>query len=83
MFEENTFCTGAAFVSKQGGVEEDDGWIITFVHNEDTDTSQVHIIDTKNFSSNPEAEISLPCSVPYGFHAAFMHVQLQISKGSY
>lgn len=41
MFERNTFCTGSAFVAKQGGVEEDDGWIITFVHNEDTNISQV------------------------------------------
>lgn len=41
MFEKNTFCTGSAFVAKQGAVEEDDGWIITFVHNEDTNISQV------------------------------------------
>ncbi|GMY17585.1 carotenoid 9,10(9',10')-cleavage dioxygenase 1 [Fagus crenata] len=34
MFEESTFCTGATFVVKEGGLEEDDGWIITFVHNE-------------------------------------------------
>lgn len=41
MFEKNVFCTGSAFVPRDGGVEEDDGWIITFVHNEDTDISQV------------------------------------------
>jgi carotenoid cleavage dioxygenase-like enzyme len=41
MFEKNTFCNGAAFVPRDEGVEEDDGWIITFVHNEDTNTSQV------------------------------------------
>jgi len=34
--EQNTFCTEAALVPKQGSHEEDDGWIITFVHNEDT-----------------------------------------------
>lgn len=41
MFEKNTFCTGAVFVPKEGGTEEDDGWIITFVHNEDTNISKV------------------------------------------
>lgn len=41
MLKENTFCTGASFVPKDGGIEEDDGWIITFVHNEDTNISQV------------------------------------------
>ncbi|GLT53564.1 hypothetical protein SLA2020_268270 [Shorea laevis] len=74
MFEENTFCTGAAFVSKEGGFQEDDGWIITFVHNEDTDISQVYIIDTNNFSCEPVVKITLPCRVPYGFHGAFMPI---------
>ncbi|GKV44875.1 hypothetical protein SLEP1_g52016 [Rubroshorea leprosula] len=60
MFEENTFCTGAAFVPKQGGGEEDDGWIITFLHNEITDVSQVLMVDTKNFSKEPVARIKLP-----------------------
>lgn len=41
MLEEKSFCSGAAFVPKQGGLEEDDGWAITFVHNEDTNISQV------------------------------------------
>ncbi|KAM5565533.1 hypothetical protein ABKV19_019506 [Rosa sericea] len=82
MFEENTFCTGAAFVPKQSDssrigsileeVEEDDGWVITFVHNEDTKVSQVYVIDTKEFCSEPVAKITLPCRVPYGFHGAFM-----------
>ncbi|KAF9662257.1 hypothetical protein SADUNF_Sadunf18G0034300 [Salix dunnii] len=75
-FEGNTFCTGAAFVPKEGGPEEDDGWIITFVHDEDTNTSKVHIIDTKNFTSDPVAKITLPCRVPYGFHGAFMPTPL-------
>jgi len=41
MFDKNTFCSGAAFVPREGGVEEDDGWIIAFVHNEDTIISEV------------------------------------------
>ncbi|XP_021276993.1 carotenoid 9,10(9',10')-cleavage dioxygenase-like isoform X2 [Herrania umbratica] len=76
MFKENTFCTGASFVPKEGGIEEDDGWIITFVHNEDTNISQVYLIDTRNFSSEPVAKITLPCRVPYGFHGAYIPMQL-------
>ncbi|KAK4419960.1 Carotenoid 9,10(9',10')-cleavage dioxygenase 1 [Sesamum alatum] len=71
-FPENTFCSGAAFVAKSDGVEEDDGWIITYVHNEDNDVSQVYIVDAKNFSHEPVAKITLPRRVPYGFHGAFM-----------
>ncbi|KAJ6745612.1 BETA-CAROTENE DIOXYGENASE [Salix koriyanagi] len=76
-FEGNTFCTGSAFVPKEGGLEEDDGWIITFVHDEDTDTSKVYIIDTNSFTSEPVAKITLPCRVPYGFHGAFMPIPSQ------
>ncbi|KAK0572200.1 hypothetical protein LWI29_027734 [Acer saccharum] len=77
-FEEGVFCTGATFVSKGRGLEEDDGWIITFVHNENTNTSEVYIIDTKKFSGEPIAKITLPCRVPYGFHGAFMSTPLHI-----
>ncbi|CAN6540031.1 unnamed protein product [Malus baccata var. baccata] len=71
MFEENSFCSGASFVPNRRGLEEDDGWVITFVHNEDTKISQVYVIDTKKISSEPVAQITLPCRVPYGFHGAF------------
>ncbi|XP_011019809.1 PREDICTED: carotenoid 9,10(9',10')-cleavage dioxygenase 1-like [Populus euphratica] len=75
-FEQNTFCTGAAFVPKPGSHEEDDGWIITFVHNEETNMSKAYIIDTRRFTSEPVAKITLPCRVPYGFHGAFMPILL-------
>ncbi|XP_029127791.1 carotenoid 9,10(9',10')-cleavage dioxygenase isoform X2 [Cajanus cajan] len=73
-FESNVFCSGSAFVPKEGGLEEDDGWIITYIHNEDTGISQVHIIDTKKFSGEAVAKITMPCRVPYGFHGAFMPI---------
>ncbi|KAL1291111.1 hypothetical protein AAHE18_20G177900 [Arachis hypogaea] len=79
MFEKNTFCSGAAFVPKDGGVEEDDGWIISFVHNEDDAISQVHIIDGKKLSGEAVAKITLPCRIPYGFHGAFMPISFQAS----
>lgn len=41
MLEKNTFCTGAAFVPKRPSLEEDDGWLINFVHNEDSNVSKV------------------------------------------
>ncbi|KAB2027689.1 hypothetical protein ES319_D05G048600v1 [Gossypium barbadense] len=82
IFEKNTYCSGAAFDPKEGGVEEDDGWIITFVHHEDTSISEAYIIDTKNFLNEPVTKITLPFRVPYGFHGAFMPIQLQITDSS-
>uniref|UniRef100_A0A0D9XCG3 Uncharacterized protein n=1 Tax=Leersia perrieri TaxID=77586 RepID=A0A0D9XCG3_9ORYZ len=37
------FCSGAAFVPRPGGSHEDDGWIISFVHNEGSNKSQASI----------------------------------------
>jgi carotenoid cleavage dioxygenase-like enzyme len=37
---EDQFCSGASFVPRVGGPHEDDGWIISFVHDERTNTSQ-------------------------------------------
>ncbi|XP_077232111.1 carotenoid 9,10(9',10')-cleavage dioxygenase 1-like [Tasmannia lanceolata] len=71
-FEENEFCSGAAFVARNGGLEEDDGWLISFVHNEDDNISQVHIIDTKKVVGHTTAKIALPQRVPYGFHGTFI-----------
>ncbi|KAK8550458.1 hypothetical protein V6N13_118976 [Hibiscus sabdariffa] len=77
MFEKNTYCSGAAFVPKESGVEEDDGWIITFVHHQDTNISQAYIIDTNNFLNQPVAKITLPYRVPDGFHGTFVPIPLQ------
>uniref|UniRef100_A0A0E0LUB3 Uncharacterized protein n=1 Tax=Oryza punctata TaxID=4537 RepID=A0A0E0LUB3_ORYPU len=68
----NQFCSGVTFVPKATGVYEDDGWIVSFVHDEETNISKVHIIDTRNFESGPIAKITLPQRVPYGLHGAFI-----------
>lgn len=39
-FGEDQFFSGAAFVPRVGGSHEDDGWIISFVHDERSNTSQ-------------------------------------------
>ncbi|PIA42821.1 hypothetical protein AQUCO_02000338v1 [Aquilegia coerulea] len=77
-FEKNSFCSGATFLPKHGQQnEEDEGWILCFVHNEETDISEVHIIETKHFESKPVAKITLPQRVPYGFHGAYFPKSVQ------
>ncbi|KAK3030416.1 hypothetical protein RJ639_037545 [Escallonia herrerae] len=70
-FAKNNFCPGATYVSKPGAVEEDDGWIVAFRHDEDTDTSHVLVVDANNFEEEPIAKIALPQRVPYGHHGAY------------
>ncbi|XP_062116294.1 carotenoid 9,10(9',10')-cleavage dioxygenase 1-like [Humulus lupulus] len=68
------FGSEAIFVPKVPGVnsEEDDGYLIFFVHDENSGKSKVHVIDAKTMSEDPIAVIDLPCRVPYGFHAFFV-----------
>jgi carotenoid cleavage dioxygenase-like enzyme len=38
---EQQFCSGVQFVVKENGIDEDDGWLVTYVHDERTNISQV------------------------------------------
>ncbi|KAF8086087.1 hypothetical protein N665_0635s0018 [Sinapis alba] len=52
--------------------EEDDGYLLFFVHDENTGKSCVHVIDARTMSAEPVAVVELPHRVPYGFHALFV-----------
>ncbi|XP_042484115.1 carotenoid 9,10(9',10')-cleavage dioxygenase 1 [Macadamia integrifolia] len=68
------FGSEAIFVPREPGTssEEDDGYLIFFVHDEKTGKSAVNIIDAKTMSADPVAVVELPHRVPYGFHAFFV-----------
>ncbi|KAK1358614.1 Carotenoid cleavage dioxygenase 1 [Heracleum sosnowskyi] len=55
-----------------GNVHEDDGYLIHFVHDENTSKSSVNVIDAKTMSADPVAVVELPNRVPYGLHALFV-----------
>ncbi|KAK3128457.1 hypothetical protein QOZ80_6BG0461960 [Eleusine coracana subsp. coracana] len=71
--KEKHFCSGVQFVAKENGIDEDDGWIVTYVHNEGNNTSQVYIINAKTFSEEAMAKVTLTQRVPYGFHGNFFY----------
>lgn len=50
--------------------EEDDGYILAFVHDEKEWKSRLQIVNAVNMKL--EAEIELPSRVPYGFHGTFI-----------
>nr|XP_017255823.1 PREDICTED: carotenoid 9,10(9',10')-cleavage dioxygenase 1-like isoform X1 [Daucus carota subsp. sativus] len=64
----------AIFVPREPGTtsEEDDGYLIHFLHDENTGKSAANIIDAKTMSPDPVAVVELPHRVPYGFHALFV-----------
>ncbi|KAK8692497.1 hypothetical protein V6N13_075956 [Hibiscus sabdariffa] len=49
---------------------EDDGYIISFVHDEKNWKSELQIVNAMNLQL--EASIKLPSRVPYGFHGTFI-----------
>ena len=69
----------ASLVSQLTGVlpatGEDDGYLITFVHNEAAvgeAGSELVIYDAKSFSSTAIARVAMPQRVPYGFHSTWV-----------
>jgi carotenoid cleavage dioxygenase-like enzyme len=62
----------AVFAPKVGGVDEDDGYVICFVYDKVSETSECHVIDAKKFTDEPVARIKMPQRVPHGFHASWV-----------
>jgi carotenoid cleavage dioxygenase len=55
-----------------GDLADDAGWLLSFVHDEATATSDLVIVDATDVASGPVASITLPQRVPYGFHATWV-----------
>ncbi|KAF8380853.1 hypothetical protein HHK36_028348 [Tetracentron sinense] len=52
--------------------DEDDGYIVSFVHNENTGDSKFEVMDAKSPMLDIVATVKLPGRVPYGFHGLFV-----------
>jgi carotenoid cleavage dioxygenase-like enzyme len=60
------------FVPADDGAAEDEGWLLSYVHDEATATSELAVLDATDVASGPVASVPLPQRVPYGFHATWM-----------
>jgi carotenoid cleavage dioxygenase-like enzyme len=56
------------FIPKHDLAAEDEGWIMAYVYDRETDRSDVVILDAQDFTGEPVATIHLPRRVPFGFH---------------
>lgn len=56
------------FVRRRDGREEDDGYVLTFVHDRATTNSYLAVLDATDISAAPIAEVHLPLRIPAGFH---------------
>lgn len=62
----------AVFAPRLNATAEDDGWLITFVYDENTETSELVVINAQDITSDAVARVIIPQRVPYGFHAAWV-----------
>lgn len=54
------------------GKDEDDGWVVTFVYDAASKTSEVVVVAAQDFRGKPVARILLPGRVPHGFHGIWI-----------
>lgn len=59
------------FVRKPGAAAEDEGWILSYVYDANTGTTDVVILEAQAFTDAPIAVIRLPVRVPFGFHGGW------------
>ena len=60
------------FVPKHAGSAEDDGWLIGFVVDTERNTTDLVILDARNFTGAAQATITIPVQIPPGFHGNFI-----------
>ncbi len=56
------------FITRDGATSEDDGWLMTFVHDVPNEKAELVILDAQDFSRGEVARVLLPQRIPYGFH---------------
>ncbi|KAA3460382.1 putative carotenoid cleavage dioxygenase 4, chloroplastic [Gossypium australe] len=52
--------------------DEDDGYVVSYVHNENTGESRFLVMDAQSPNLDIVAAVKLPRRVPYGFHGLFV-----------
>lgn len=69
----------AVFAPRFGATTEDDGWLITFVHDQNLETSELVVINAQDVTSEPTARVIIAQRVPYGFHGTWIS-EVQLSN---
>ncbi|TRW15262.1 carotenoid oxygenase family protein [Glacieibacterium frigidum] len=63
------YASEAPFAPRIGATDEDDGYIVSFIIDENRGTSECILIDAKRFADGPVCRIALPHKISSGTHA--------------
>jgi carotenoid cleavage dioxygenase len=62
----------AVFVSAGPSAGEDEGWVLAYVYDAARDSSDLVVLDARDFAGKPRAVVALPQRVPMGFHGSWV-----------
>jgi len=71
-FGEGRWGSEAPFAPRPGSTGEDDGYLISYVHDEREQRSEVQVLDARALGEGPVCRLELPGRVPLGFHATWI-----------
>jgi carotenoid cleavage dioxygenase len=63
------------FVPRPSAVAEDDGWLLTFVHDTIEGQSELVVVNAQDMTAEPVARLLIPQRVPYGFHGTWVSAE--------
>lgn len=62
----------AVFAPSSPHAAEDDGYVLSFVHNPDRGATDLVVLAAQDFTGDPVAAVHLPVRVPLGFHGSWI-----------
>ncbi len=71
-YPQGVFGSESPFAPRPGAIDEDDGWLLSFVTDVNGWSSAVWVFDAQHITAGPVAKVQLPHRVPAGFHATWM-----------
>ncbi len=71
-FGENAVALEPVFVPKPNSTGEDDGWLLNYVYNSQTQCSDLVILDAQDLDQGPLATIHLPVNIGTTFHGTWV-----------
>jgi carotenoid cleavage dioxygenase len=75
------FTGEAVFAPRPGGAGEQDGWVLSFVHDAARNASDLVVLDAGDFTGAPVATVRLPVRVPEGLHGNWVPAPLVLRGG--
>ena len=68
---EGRYASDAPFVPRTGSTEEDDGYLVSFVTDESSGTSECALLDARRIEDGPVCRIALPHKRCSGAHSCW------------